>query len=403
MDGHSSSHSADSASHQRLHALDGVRAVMMLLGLVLHSCISFGAVEYGAAWPYQDISTNPFLDTVVFFIHIFRMPIFYAMAGFFAAMLYLRRGPAGLAINRATRILLPFIAGWILLMPLIVTGFVFANGAKAGTLADGLAAVAARFAAGSLYVDSTAHLWFLEYLLLFYIAALLAAPPVRRLPESWKSASLALFARSMRSRWRPLWFAIPTALTLCLMSYGGLETSTSFVPAPRVLLAYAVFFFFGWLLYLRRDLLPTFTRHAWLQIVLALLLTPVNMLAIGRFLDASDPGGRAAFATIVITGALMVWLLLFGITGLFLRHLDRYIPAVRYIVDASYWLYLIHLPFTIWLPGLLSGLAWPAMLKAAAVFLLSSPFWLLSYHFCVRATFIGKLLNGRRYPLRLGL
>ena len=44
----------------------------------------------------------------ILFIHIFRMPIFFVMAGFFAAMLYLRRGPGGLAQNRATRIVVPF-------------------------------------------------------------------------------------------------------------------------------------------------------------------------------------------------------------------------------------------------------------------------------------------------------
>jgi peptidoglycan/LPS O-acetylase OafA/YrhL len=321
------------------------------------------------------------------------MPIFYAMAGFFAAMLYLRRGPLGLVRNRAVRILIPFLVGWIVLFPLIRLGFYFAN--------DGIEAALSVLAAGELYSDSTAHLWFLEYLLCFYVVMLLAVPVIRRLPERWRTAGLDLFEKLMRSRLRALWFAVPTALTLYLMPWGGLETSTSFVPAPRVLLAYGVFFFFGWLLYLKPELVRTFTRHAWLQIGLAVMLMPLNWYAIGRLLDPSNPGGAGAFFTIVGTGALMVWLLLFGITGLFVRYLDRHIPLVRYIVDASYWLYLVHLPFTIWVPGLLAHLAWPALVKAAAVFALSCPFWLASYHFCVRATFIGKVLNGRRYALRL--
>jgi fucose 4-O-acetylase-like acetyltransferase len=366
---------------------------MMLLGLVLHSCISYGEIPYGDAWPYKDASTNPLLDVVVFFIHIFRMPIFFAMAGFFAAMLYLRRGPLSMARNRATRILVPFIASWIVLFPLIRLGFYFAN--------EGLETVRRLVAAGNLYIDSTAHLWFLEYLLVFYLVMLLVAPVVRRLPERLRSAGLDLFARLMRSRLRPLWFAVPTSLTLCLMPYGLLETSTSFVPSPRGLLAYGVFFLFGWLLYLKRDLVQTFTRHAWLQVILGTLLMPANWHAIGWLFDPENPGSAGALYSVVITGAVMVWLLLFGITGLFLRYLDRHIPVVRYIVDASYWLYLIHLPFTIWIPGMLSGFEWPAIIKAAVVFALSSPFWLASYHFCVRATFIGEALNGRRYPLRL--
>ena len=34
--------------------------------------------------------------------------------------------------------------------------------------------------------------------------------------------------------------------------------------------------------------------------------------------------------------SLEPWLLVFGITGLFLRYLDRPSPSVRYLVDASY-------------------------------------------------------------------
>jgi peptidoglycan/LPS O-acetylase OafA/YrhL len=386
---------------RRIHAMDGLRATMMLLGLVLHAAISYGAVDYGAAWPYQDVSTNPTNDWVVFFIHVFRMPIFFAMAAFFAAMLHERRGASGFVRHRAMRILVPFVVGWIVLFPLISTGFTFANVAKETSLGAGLVSAAGRAVMGALYADNTAHLWFLYYLLMFYAAALAVVPAMRVLPAKWRSTLLDAFARLLRNRWRPVWFAVPTALTLCLMPWGGLETTTSFVPDPKVFIAYGVFFVFGWLLYLRRDLLFTMTRHAWTQVILAVLLTPLNVFAVSRLLRSFPLRDAPAFAVIVVTGALMVWLLLFGITGLFLRYLDRQIPVVRYVVDASYWLYLIHLPFTIWVPGLLSRLSWPAGVKALAVLVLSIPIWWATYHFLVRGTFIGAVLNGRRYPLRL--
>jgi peptidoglycan/LPS O-acetylase OafA/YrhL len=393
---------AQSGQSRRIHAMDGLRATMMLLGLVLHAAISYGAVDYGAAWPYQDNSTHALHDWIVFFIHVFRMPIFYAMAGFFAAMLYERGGAAKFARHRATRILVPFLAGWIVLFPLISTGFAFANTAKESSLREGWEAVVAMTAAGAVYGDSTAHLWFLYYLLMFYVAALAVAPAIRRLPATWRSAALDTFARLMRNRWRPLWFAAPTALTLCWMPWGVLDTSTSFVPDPKVFVAYAVFFVFGWLLFLRPDLLLTLTRHAWTQVIVAIFLTPVNVLAVARqFESPSEGSASVARAATIITGALLVWLFLFGITGLFMRYLDRSVPIVRYVVDASYWLYLIHLPFAIWVPGLLSSLHWPAPVKSLTVLALSSPIWWATYHFLVRGTFIGAVLNGRRYPLRL--
>jgi hypothetical protein len=43
---------------QRYHALDALRATMMLLGLVLHSAVSYTARPLGAAWPYHDQQTS---------------------------------------------------------------------------------------------------------------------------------------------------------------------------------------------------------------------------------------------------------------------------------------------------------------------------------------------------------
>ncbi len=90
------------ASHGRMHALDGLRATMMLLGLVLHTAVSYTTVSLGAAWPYDDPATTVVADLGTLFIHVFRMPIFFVLAGFFAAMLYLRRGAAGLIRNRSS-------------------------------------------------------------------------------------------------------------------------------------------------------------------------------------------------------------------------------------------------------------------------------------------------------------
>jgi uncharacterized protein (DUF433 family) len=78
---------------------------MMLLGLVLHSAVSFCTLPLGRAWAYKDASTHVLFDVLVLFIHVFRMPLFFLMAGFFAAFLYYRRGPwARVAVPELNRI-----------------------------------------------------------------------------------------------------------------------------------------------------------------------------------------------------------------------------------------------------------------------------------------------------------
>ena len=93
-----------------------------------------------------------------------------------------------------------------------------------------------------------------------------------------------------------------------------------------------------------------------------------------------------------------VWGWVLGLTGAALRFLSNYSATRRYIADASYWIYLAHLPvvaaFQVWVGH------WPLHWSVKYPFILVASFAILfvSYHYLVRPTFIGQLLNGRKYP-----
>jgi peptidoglycan/LPS O-acetylase OafA/YrhL len=76
-------------------------------------------------------------------------------------------------------------------------------------------------------------------------------------------------------------------------------------------------------------------------------------------------------------------------------------PAWRYLADASYWLYLIHMPIVMALQVALSQLDWPGLIKFAVIIVVAIPPMLASYHLLVRFTFIGAILNGRRATRRV--
>jgi peptidoglycan/LPS O-acetylase OafA/YrhL len=88
----------------------------------------------------------------------------------------------------------------------------------------------------------------------------------------------------------------------------------------------------------------------------------------------------------------------FGLIGLAVRYLDRPIRPVRYLSDASYWMYLVHLPLVVWAAALLRGVAVPPLAKTAIVLVAVVPVLLVSYRHGVRSTTIGVWLNGRRRP-----
>lgn len=383
-------------SPTRFHALDGLRAAMMLLGIVLHASVSYiVAVLPENAWGYKDQSTSLAADFLVLGIHIFRMPVFFVMAGFFAALLMERYGVTGMLRNRASRVLVPFLLFWVILSPLIFLGAAFANGQAAG--GQGRAAVRGYLTTGPLWQDSTLHLWFLYFLVIFYLLAAAFRWAIRPAPAAWSARLSAVFRAVMTSRLRVLPLALPTVAILALQG-GFLQTANDFTPALASLAGYVSFSGFGWALFRHRELLATMTRDAWAQTLSGFILIPISVITQGQ------AGPTAPFGPVLISsviGALCVWLLIFGITGLFLRYLDRPSRRVRYLTDAAYWLYLIHLPFMFWVAGLLAPFAWPALVKIAVVLIIVTPLTLVTYHYLVRATIIGVMLNGRRYPRAL--
>jgi glucans biosynthesis protein C len=355
---------------------------MMLLGLVLHAAASYVTVPLGLAWPFQDHSTGVPFDLLVFVIHIFRMPVFFVVAGFFAALLYQREGPRGFLVHRARRILLPLAAAWVVIGPAVLMGFRYANGQgrEAGGL--GLAELP-----GAMARNGLLHLWFLYYLFIFCLLAVAAGPFLRRL-----SAAPALFGAVLRRRFGVVVPIMLTALSLLPMRSGTLDTATDFLPVPRVLVAYGVFFAFGWLLYLRRELVPALAPRTWPCLV-------GGVLTAGGWLvwrESPRPDLPARLVGHVLMAAA-IWLFVVGLMALFVRHLDRPRPLQRYLADGAYWIYLVHLPFTIWLPGLLAPLGWPAAAKFAVALAGTALVTVGSYHLFVRSTWIGAALNGRRF------
>jgi glucan biosynthesis protein C len=366
---------------------------MMLLGLVIHSATSYTVTSLGAAWPYSDPEKSRIFDIVVFFIHLFRMPVFFVVAGFFAALLYYRDGATRFAANRARRVIIPLALYWIAIFPLVTAGFVFANGRAAGVL-DWTPITSGAF----LQHPSLLHLWFLWDLTIFYVTALLIVPLAGRTPDSWRQSIDGWFGRIASSIWGAFALAAVSTLTLLPMEVPALETSAAFLPPFRVLVAYGVFFTFGWLLFRRRDLIEPFGAGWRTPLACGVLASGAYvMVLIAR--PIADP--RTLHVVGVALAGLSMWLLIFGILGAFVSLMRQPRPLVRYLSDAAYWMYLVHLPITIWVPGALATSGMPATLKSLVVLVTTTVVTLVTYHLFVRSTAIGGLLNGRRYPRSL--
>ena len=99
----------------RYHGLDALRAFAMITGVVLHASM-FYVEGIGSELGYAltgrvAIPTSDALGLVFFFIHAWRMPVFFLLAGFFARLVVQRRGIPNLLRNRFIRIAIPLATG----------------------------------------------------------------------------------------------------------------------------------------------------------------------------------------------------------------------------------------------------------------------------------------------------
>jgi glucan biosynthesis protein C len=386
-------------SEDRFHALDACRGAAMLFGIFLHSGASFFATPVG--WAIRDRSTSLVADLLVGTIHVFRMPVFFLLAGFFARLLYERLGPRTFVYHRVRRILIPFVVALPLLSPTMNALWRW-GGARTSPEAR-LGSVAPMFDIGldmgRTIVTPPGHLWFLYYLSMLLAILVVTVIVLERLPlEQLASSVDRLVGMAVRGRYLAFIVAVPTAPTLLSMKQpGAADTPYGFVPQPWVLAYYGIFVAVGWFLHRRSDLLPELGLRLRRQLAVGILvLTPFAAWAAHEALGGGPidpPYVRLAW---LYLGAVFGWIAVLLFLGVFVRYLSAPRAWVRWLSDASYWCYLVHLPVAVTLQILVADFAWPAIIKFALVTGATFAFCLFTYHAFVRYTFVGTVLNGRR-------
>jgi glucans biosynthesis protein C len=387
---------------ERLHALDAVRGFALIAGIVFHATMSFLPGPNGVPiWIVTDNHPSATLALVFHVLHIFRMATFFLIAGFFAHMMVERRGTGGFIRDRAKRIALPLVVGWPIVFVAIVAVTIWA----AVVQAQGHPLPPAPKYPGFPAFPLT-HLWFLYVLLWLYVATL----GLRALANALDRSGVIGRFVDAALRWLTLnpagvlVLAAPAALALTTDStwlpWAGVPTPDgSLVPNLAAATTFFTAFGFGWLLHRQTDLLGVLRRRWPLNLALGLIFTTTEIVAAGGFLPTIHllPLGPAKL--LAAAGyALALWTWTFAAIGLALQFLSGHSPARRYIADASYWLYLIHLPIVMALQVAVSRLAWPWETKFVLILGVAFPLMFASYELLVRHSFIGGVLNGRRYP-----
>jgi fatty acid desaturase/peptidoglycan/LPS O-acetylase OafA/YrhL len=389
------------ATEPRSHGLDAMRAITMALVVVLHAALAYAVVPIpNLIWAVRDADAHPALDLVCWWTLGISSP-FYLLSGFFAVALSESRGLRGFLVNRAQRIAAPFLAAGLIVLP--ATFFVWVSGWLVSGQCTPREVLRMKFHSRGYQENlyGPAHLWSLEYLaiLLVGFAFVTGLRGLRARGGGRPARGPGKSAHLLRSPWRPVYLAGATTLILWAGHRGvGLDAMmdrlNSFIPEPYRLLHNAVFFLVGVRLHRLRNDLDHFASHGWLYLAFSAPVFACRAALIQR--DLARPLDGAGAWALAASGGLFCWLLTFGLLGVALGRLNRPRPALRYLADSSYWVYLIHLPIVGLLQVDLYSVSAPGPVKFLIVLSVTMTLTLASYQVAVRHTFLGTWLHGRR-------
>jgi ABC-type multidrug transport system ATPase subunit/fucose 4-O-acetylase-like acetyltransferase len=382
----------------RFHALDAARASALLLGIVLHATMSFFLPI-----PAVDVSHSTSLGVTFYVIHMFRMSLFFFIAGFFAHLVFHRRGARAFVKDRAKRILVPMTAGWIVLAPPTIAAVVwgltrsFPNGPPPGSET----ALPMGF--------PLTHLWFLYYLTIFYVLALALRALFVALDGSGalRARLDAVVRFGLESYLAPLVLATPIFAVLYTTAewpvWFGIPTpDTGFTPKIPALVGFGTAFAFGWIAHRQAAALGVLEKQWLVNLGAAVGLTIASLALVGIAPSMAAPtaveGGPQMRAVYTACYTAAIWCWTFGLVGAAMRFCSQPSELRRYLADSSYWLYLGHLPIVFFLQAALMKVPLHWSIKFPLIVAITLAVLLVSYHYLVRPTWIGALLNGRKYP-----
>ncbi len=310
----------------------------MLLGIPFHAGLAFS----GENWVVTASSSTPSLAAFAEFLHVWRMPTFFVVAGFFSTLILSRIGEITWLRRRSVRLGIPLVFGTLLLSPVqwFAAGY-YRTESDTGAVDFFLEKV---FPPSSWW---TMHLWFLLELLIY--CALLAL--LYRLVGRSRLARLNRVCFNCFNRY-------PTLITLCAVGVAGgsvvaglalwqvCDADTLFAGLlSRNFVIFAPAFALGCLLGTGDGSRLSGVRRIskWTLCAVAFAAT-AGVIFLKIVLGVESNVALALTAMLWVAGGLTVALLCIRVAA---RYLDRPHRSTRTFVDSSLVVYLVHQPLII--------------------------------------------------------
>jgi glucan biosynthesis protein C len=351
--------------------MDALRAGFLLLGVFVHA---------------SRLGNDTVFDGIEYASSLFRMEGFFLISGFLSGMLVKRYGTRATVRRRMLRVGVPFLAALALCSPLTLwLAYNFHD------LDVSLPRYLSGDAPASIETQTWhLHLWFLVSLLVFALCTPAAHALLIRLTAT------SAFAWVAATRLRTMTLITSFIVVATVVGRGAyrvaVEPVTASTPVDflaKVTIEFLPFFLIGMVLYLNdQQLLAAFRRPA----PLLLVVSGAAVLACRQ----EWVGPLASGTSIVITEAVFSVALLATLIAIADRLVPGERPAVRYVAEAAYTVYLFHY---LWIYVIATAFSfgpdarWPQMLL---VTLLAISVTLAIHHFVIlRVGVLRTIFNGK--------
>lgn len=340
----------------RLYYLDAMRSILMMLGIVLHAAVIFS----DGSWLLNPNQTSSNYNALIDFIHLFRMPAFFIVSGFFCHMTLTRYGSRLFLKIRTPRIIIPLVITAISL-----------NSMQNWFLQDYRQTSVILFSLEYWFQGAwLSHLWFLVSLIYYFVITAVVCFIFKPIINKILSISALIY---LKSGWFSL--ALLTLVTLILTKASYLINSM--IPEGNfdwVLIdsiGYSAFFIFGFMAGSDRAVLERFTSFS----ATTLILT--SLFIITGYYSLDHLQGSALNTVSLLTSLLTSWLLCNICFLLFKKLTNKSSKVFLYFSEASYSIYLFHHILVI--------------VYATYLLQLNLPFW-LTYILLTTMTFISTVI-----------
>jgi glucan biosynthesis protein C len=373
-------------TNDREHYWDTLRAFAMLLGIPYHVALSY---RPGQQWIVRSDEGLSLFTSLAQAIHLFRMPAFFLIAGYFAGLLLARRDPLAWLKGRFLRLGVPFVTTIFTLVPMMNLACELSNLPFSAALSS---LMHNSMSSGGYWVR---HLWFIIVLLYCCSAAALLAhrfPSLRTalLPETLDKGLALHFTLALLGI--ALVLGLWQAAAVEAFYIAGLNTN---LPQQILrldeLIIYAPWFVLGCLLQRMPLTQARFSSLNGALIVAAVAFTGLS-LTIGKELHPALGRLVATMAAVPITQMLVAaartWF-------------DRPSPLARQLTDAAFVIYLFHMPAIIVLVWLGQSVPVHVAIKAPAIMALSLALSWLFWRVIGRSPKLLFRFNGTASPAGL--